>query len=145
VKLEYRLDDEVNDYPALWRYKDISLSELISRMTCEYLVKDGTTYEVTMTSKEINELTVIYLKEEEYDNHMNELHYGYIGFEFKEIIRENEYKLIQSRDIHSHSEASHILHFDVVDLGEKLGEFIVDSREIDEDRNCYVYYGTFTN
>ncbi|MCA1064848.1 hypothetical protein QTG56_24890 (plasmid) [Rossellomorea sp. AcN35-11] len=145
MKLEYRLDDEINEYPALWHYKDIPLSELISRMTCEYLVRDGKTYEVTMTTKEPNNVTVIYVKEEDFQNNPNEHHYGYIGFEFKEVINKDEYKLVQSRDIESHSEASHILHCDTMYLGEHLGEFKVDSREIDEDRKCYVYYGTFDN
>ena len=39
MRLEYRLNDETKGYPALWNYTNISNSEIIARMTCEYFIK----------------------------------------------------------------------------------------------------------
>ncbi len=40
MRLEYRLNDETKGYPALWNYANISNSEIIARMTCEYFIKE---------------------------------------------------------------------------------------------------------
>ena len=50
MRLEYRLNDETKGYPALWNYANISNSEIIARMTCEYFIKEKNTYVVTATS-----------------------------------------------------------------------------------------------
>jgi hypothetical protein len=145
MKLEYRLDDVLSDFPALWRYDDISLSELVCRMTCEYFYKDGKNYIVSATSKEPNNENVIYIKEEGF-NSLDERKYKHIGLEFKEVISKDIYNFIESKDLDSHDEALHYLHCDYVYLqrGNFLSEFKLDSRELDEDRKCYIFYGNFT-
>ncbi|WP_100408032.1 hypothetical protein [Bacillus solitudinis] len=147
MKLEYRLDSKEEDYPALWLYDNLSVSELVSRMTCEYFVIEGNTYHVIMTAKEPENLTVIYVKREEFKNNSGDFKYDLIGFEYKEVIEKDNYQLIQTKELESHDEALLTLHCDAVYLEKdgSLKEFKVDSREIDEDRKCYVYYGTFSN
>lgn len=137
-KLEYRLDDDWN-YPALWYYTHLSTSELVARMTCEYFIKENKTYLVTGTRKE-HEMTIIYIKEELVTNE-KETPYTYIGFEIKEILSVGNYHTIERRELYSHEEALELLHYDVILLGDR--EFHLDSRELDEDRNCYVYYGNY--
>jgi hypothetical protein len=136
--LEYRLDDNRN-YPALWYYKELSTSELVARMTCEYFIKDNKTYLVTGTQKETG-ITVIYIKEEAISNEY-EVTYPYIGFEMKEVLSVGRYNTIEAKELFSHEEALELLHYDVILLGAR--EFHLDSRELDEDRNCYVYYGRY--
>jgi hypothetical protein len=146
LRLEYRLDDEIKHFPALWHYDHLSISEIVSRMTCEYFVKDGSTYHVTMTVKEPEGLIVIYVTKEEFKEDQFEKIYQYIGFEMREIQRSGDSKLLEGKELFSHDEAMDVLHCDVIYVnreGEFL-EFKLDSREIDEDRKCYVYYGTFT-
>lgn len=60
MRLEYRLNDETKGYPALWNYTNISNSEIIARMTCEYFIKDKNTYVVTATSVDPDGTVVIY-------------------------------------------------------------------------------------
>jgi hypothetical protein len=136
--LEYRLDDNRN-YPALWFYTQLSTSELVARMTCEYFIKENKTYSVTGTRKE-KEMTIIFIKEETVTNE-KETTYPYIGFEFKEILAMGRYHTIERREIFSHEEALELLHYDVILIDGR--ELHLDSRELDEDRNCYIYYGKY--
>ncbi|HYK75315.1 MAG TPA: hypothetical protein VEV44_19640 [Pseudoneobacillus sp.] len=139
MRLEYRLDDGLH-YPALWYYDHLSTVELVARMTCEYFIKERKTYTITATRKEKN-MTVIYLEEELDDVEGIERIYSHIGFEVKEVQNKGRYHTIDERDLHSHDEALELFHCDVILLGER--EFHLDSRELDEDRKCYVYYGSF--
>ena len=61
MRLEYRLNDETKGYPALWNYANISNSEIIARMTCEYFIKEKNTYVVT-ASVDPDGTTVIYIQ-----------------------------------------------------------------------------------
>lgn len=146
LRLEYRLDDEFKHYPALWHYDKLSVSEIVSRMTCEYFVKEGSTYRVTLTVKEPEGMIVIYISKEEFKEDQFEKNYNFIGFETREIQNYGDSKLLESKDLFSHDEAMDVLHCDVIYINreDKCLEFKLDSREIDEDRKCYVYYGAFT-
>ena len=62
MRLEYRLNDETKGYPALWNYANISNSEIIARMTCEYFIKEKNTYVVTATSVDPDGTAVIYIQ-----------------------------------------------------------------------------------
>jgi hypothetical protein len=136
--LEYRLDDGRN-YPALWYYNHLNMIELVARMTCEYFIKDNKTYTVTGTRKEPG-VTVIYLKEDFTSNEF-EKHYSHIGFELKEVLAAGRYHTIESRELFTHDEALELFHCDVIIVNDR--EFHLDSRELDEDRKCYVYYGHY--
>ncbi|MDF2857589.1 MAG: hypothetical protein K0Q87_3440, partial [Neobacillus sp.] len=85
MKLEYRLDDEFNKYPALWNYPNITPSEATARMTCEYFVKDGETYQVTGTAKDPDGTAVLFVKKENYSPDPTDIIYSHIGFEIREL------------------------------------------------------------
>ncbi|MGG3468323.1 hypothetical protein ABES02_12670 [Neobacillus pocheonensis] len=144
MRLEYRLDDG-NQYPALWSYVDISRMEAVARMTCEFFVKEGETYAVTATAMDPDGSAVLYVKKERFASDYTETHYSHIGFEVRELTR-NGSSLIETKEIWDHEEVLQALHSDFIFIHQngKFLEFTMDSREIDEDRKCYVYYGNFT-
>ncbi|MCI0764190.1 hypothetical protein [Bacillus sp. TL12] len=145
MRLEYRLNDETKQYPALWNYADISVSEAVARMTCEYFIKEGDTYVVTATAMDPDGTAVLYVQKETFFDDPSEPTYSHIGFEIRELQEVNSI-LIESKDVWTHDEILTYLHSDILYV-QKDGifmEFILDSREIDEDRKCYVYYGNFT-
>jgi hypothetical protein len=145
LHLEYRLDDEFAHYPALWNYQNITPVEAVARMTCEYFVKDGETYAVTATALDPDGTSVLYVKKESYSNDISERAYSHIGFEFRELTG-TSYTLVDNKEVWSHEEILVTLHSDFIYLQRdgKFMEFELDSREIDEDRKCYIYYGKFT-
>nr|WP_263323232.1 hypothetical protein [Neobacillus sp. Marseille-Q6967] len=145
MRLEYRLDDEGSKYPALWNYPNISSIEATARMTCEFFVKDGGTYSVTATAIDPDGTAVLYVEKESYANDPSDTFYSHIGFEIREL-RETGSVLVETREIWEHEELLSTLHSDFIYIQQdKLFlEFALDSREIDEDRKCYVYYGKFT-
>jgi hypothetical protein len=145
LRLEYRLDDEYQKFPALWNYLNLAVTEAVARMSCEYFVKEGEIYVVTATAIDPDETVVLYLKKERYSNDSTEIKYLQIGFEIREISGDNS-TLLESKEVWNHEEVLSTLHSDIIYIkrdGEFL-EFTLDSREIDEDRKCYVYYGNFT-
>ncbi|MDR7002422.1 hypothetical protein [Neobacillus niacini] len=145
MRLEYRLDDQDLNYPALWSYQDIPEAEAVARMTCDFFVKDGQTYAVTATAMDPDGMAVLYVKKENYLNEEIERRYSHIGFELRELCPSGT-KLIESKELWGHEEVMTILHSDFIYIHKdgRYLEFSLDSREIDEDRKCYVYYGNFT-
>ncbi|MBY7110958.1 hypothetical protein ILT06_08540 [Bacillus sp. 17RED48] len=145
MRLEYRLNDETKRYPALWNYANISNSEIIARMTCEYFIKDNKTYVVTATSVDPDGTAVIYIQKEEFANDPSDPTYSHIGFEVREL-SETSSSIIDRKDVWNYEEILPSLHSDLIYIqhdGMHM-EFALDSREIDEDRRCYIYYGNFT-
>ena len=145
MRLEYRLNDEAKQYPALWNYADISITETVARMTCEYFVKEGDTYVVTATAMDSDGTAVLYIEKEKFFDDSSEKTYSHIGFEIRELQGINSI-LIESKDVWNHEEILTYLHSDILYVQKDglLMEFTLDSREIDEDRKCYIYYGEFT-
>ncbi|MDM5187884.1 hypothetical protein QUF99_11255 [Bacillus sp. DX4.1] len=145
MRLEYRLNDEVKQYPALWNYLKIPVSEAVARMTCEYFVKEGNTYVVTATAMDPDGTAVLYVKKEKFLNDSSENRYSHIGFEIRELQGAGSI-LVESKDVWDHEEILTSLHSDVLYIQRDgiFMEFSLDSREIDEDRKCYIYYGNFT-
>ncbi|MCP1123233.1 hypothetical protein NKR74_07765 [Bacillus sp. 3103sda1] len=145
MRLEYRLNDEAKQYPALWNYANIPISETVARMTCEYFIKEGDTYVVTATAMDPDGTAVLYVKREKFFDDSSETTYSHIGFEIRELQGANSI-LIESKDVWNHEELLTYLHSDILYVQRDgiLMEFTLNSREIDEDRKCYVYYGEFT-
>jgi hypothetical protein len=145
LRLEYRLDDEFKHYPALWNYLNITPAEAVARMTCEYFVKDLVTYAVTATAMDPDGTAVLYVKEENYLNDSSDTRYSHIGFEVREL-KGKDSVLLEKKDVWEHEEILTALHSDIlyIQRNGKFLELALDSREIDEDRKCYVFYGTFT-
>ena len=145
MRLEYRLDDEYQKYPALWNYQNLTVSETVARMSCEYFVKEAETYVVTATAIDPDGTTVLYVKKEKSFDDVMDDRYTHIGFEVRELQR-NRSVLIEKKEVWNHEEVLAVLHSDIIYIQSegRLLEFTLDSREIDEDRKCYVYYGNFT-
>jgi hypothetical protein len=145
LRLEYRLDDEYQKFPALWSYQNLTVSEAVARMSCEYFVKEGETYVVSATALDTDGTTVLYVKKESYSDDLIEEDYTHIGFEVRELQR-NRSVLIEKKEVWNHEEVLTVLHSDIIYIQRdgRFMEFTLDSREIDEDRKCYVYYGKFT-
>lgn len=144
MRLEYRLDDE-DKYPALWNYLNISREEAAARMTCEYFVKENETYIVSATAMDPDGTAVIYIKKESFANDSFESYYSHIGFEVRELTGSGS-AVIEKKEVWDHEEVLTTLLSDSIYIQRdgKFLEFTLDSREIDEDRKCYVYYGNFT-
>lgn len=145
MRLEYRLDDEVKQYPALWNYMNITSIEAVARMTCEYFVKEGETYAVSGTAVDPDGTAVLYVRKESYTNDSSDTMYTHIGFEVREL-KGNSSTLVERREVWEHEEILATLHSDFIYIHKdaKFLEFELDSREIDEDRKCYIFYGVFT-
>ncbi|MFB6466438.1 hypothetical protein ACE38V_06375 [Cytobacillus sp. Hz8] len=145
MRLEYRMDEEFQKFPALWSYQNLTVSEAVARMSCEYFVKEGETYLVTATAIDPDGTTVLYVKKENPYTDVTEINYSHIGFEVRELQR-NGSVLVEQKEVWNHEEVLSVLHSDIIYIqreGRWL-EFTLDSREIDEDRKCYIYYGSFT-
>ncbi|MEH7503328.1 hypothetical protein V7152_15170 [Neobacillus drentensis] len=145
MRLEYRLDDEYQKFPALWNYQNLTVSETVARMSCEYFVKEAETYVVTATAIDPDGTSVMYVKKEKSFDDVTEEMYSHIGFEVRELQR-NRSVLIENKEVWNHEEVLAVLHSDIIYIRRdgSFMEFTLDSREIDEDRKCYVYYGSFT-
>jgi hypothetical protein len=145
MRLEYRLDDEFNNNPPLYHYQDISRVEATARMTCEYFVKDRETFVVRATSMDPDGTAVIYVKRETYSHDSTDTIYSHIGFEVRELVGTASI-VVEKKDVWEHEEIVATLHSDFIYVHKngKFLEFSLDSREIDEDRKCYIFYGKFT-
>jgi len=139
------LDDEYQKFPALWNYSNLTISEAVARMSCEYFVKEGQTYVVTATATDPDGTTVLYVKEEKSSDEGMDHIYSQIGFEIRELQRNRSF-LLEKREVWNHEEVLALLHSDIIYIQKDRSylEFTLDSREIDEDRKCYVYYGNYT-
>lgn len=145
MRLEYRMDEEYQKFPALWSYQNLTVSEAVARMSCEYFVKEGETYLVTATAIDPDGTTVLYVKKENSYTVVTEINYLHIGFEVRELQR-NGSVLVEQKEVWNHEEVLSVLHSDIIYIQREGSwlEFTLDSREIDEDRKCYIYYGSFT-
>ncbi|WP_078434778.1 hypothetical protein [Metabacillus halosaccharovorans] len=137
-KLEYRLNDERNHYPAIYHYSFSDPYEIFCRRLCDFFIKEKKVYKRTSSSLE-DEYYVIYV-EEETDEYIFEQaeSYTHVSLEVREY---NEYSvspLIFTYDLYSHEEALSLIGNDYLWIEEEEYEKI--SAEIDEDRSTYVLY-----
>ncbi|WP_226527664.1 hypothetical protein [Metabacillus niabensis] len=137
-KLEYRLNDDRNHYPAIYHYSFSDPYEIFCRRLCDFFIKEKKVYKRTSSSLE-DEYYVIYV-EEETDEYVFEQaeSYTHVTLEVREY---NEYSvspLIFTYDLYSHEEALSLIGNDYLWIEEEEYEKI--SAEIDEDRSTYVLY-----
>ncbi|RSK27168.1 hypothetical protein EJF36_09915 [Bacillus sp. HMF5848] len=149
MKMEYRLNDEKQNYPAIYHYSSLDVMEITCRLSCEYFVKNKRVYKAVSTALEPNELHIIYVEEHKMVSYEDESTYGNIGFEIREIHSNNKAPVIKREQVFSHADVVSYLHSDFIYIPndiktETYKEMQLDSLEIDEDRNCYVFYGIFT-
>lgn len=137
-KLEYRLNDERKEYPALYHYEFSDPYEIFCRRLCDYFIKGKKVYKQTSSSLE-DEYYVIYV-EEETDEFIFEQadHYKHVTLEVRDYKEYNESPLIFTYDLYSHEEALSLIGNDYLWIQDEEYEKI--SAEIDEDRSTYVLY-----
>lgn len=139
-RLEYRLLDEMKDYPLLYHYEAISAQELALRLCCGRFVKEGRAYEKTSAAQEIMQYVIylqpseILLQEDWPDSRRCEP-----CFELRRLTgRKGEALLLNSYTIEDEKELQLILLCDYqFFLGE---EHLVEAIEMNEDRSCYICY-----
>ncbi|WP_368658976.1 hypothetical protein AB3Z07_07565 [Metabacillus halosaccharovorans] len=137
-KLEYRLNDERNHYPAIYHYSFSDPYEIFCRRLCDFFIKEKKVYKRTSSSLE-DEYYVIYV-EEETDAYVFEQAESYTHVSL-EVRKYNEYSvspLIFTYNLYSHEEALSLIGNDYLWIEEEEYEKI--SAEIDEDRSTYVLY-----
>lgn len=139
-KLEYRLNDERNQYPALYHYEFSDPNEIFCRRLCDYFIKGKKVYRKTSSSLE-EEYYVIYV-EEETDEYVFEQadSYSHVTLEVRDYQEYSVSPLIFTYDLYSHDEALSLIGNDYLWIQETEYEKV--SAEIDEDRSTYVLYMT---
>ena len=136
--LEYRLNDESKNYPAIFHFQDLDKFEIYCRRICNYIIKEGIIYRKTSSLLE-DALFAIYVEvdteEELFDD---ALVYKQITLEIR-LFHEDEYSaLLYTYDLNTHEEAFDLIGSDFLQIGRN--EYKVIAAEIDEDRSTYVLY-----
>lgn len=143
AKLEYRLFDVENDYPALYHYDSIPKDEIVTRFLCDYFIKDGVVYEKTSNAIE-QPLHVIYVKRANDEipipmNRRSTVGTGFIVMEVREYREDaKEYPIIQNLELSDLTDMAIIGQCNYLTL--EGVEWEQTSLEIDEDRQTYVLY-----
>lgn len=141
-KLEYRLFDQANGYPAIYYYDVIPREEIAVRFFCDYFIKAGKVYEKTSAAIE-EPIHVIYVKEceDEFANNPKPVGLigGYVILEVREYREDTEnYRLIQTLEFSDLLELLLYVQSNYIVLNDV--EWERTSTEIDEDRKVYVMY-----
>ncbi len=137
-KLEYRLNDELKQYPALYHYDFSDPYEIFCRRLCDYFIKEKKVYKQTSSSLE-DEYYVIYVEEETDEYVFDQADsYSHVTLEVRDYQEYSVSPLIYTYDLYSHEEALSFIGNDYLWIQEVEYEKI--SAEIDEDRSTYVLY-----
>lgn len=141
-QLEYRLNKESEQYPAIYHYHALNRSELLCRRMCDYFVKENKIYKRTSSAKE-KDLFVIYV-EEVFDEQpfQDAVTYKNVTLEIRLFKEEEPSPLLFTFHLTSHEEAFDFFGNDYFQFGEYEYELICT--EIDEDRSTYVLYVDLT-
>ncbi|EGW39536.1 hypothetical protein [Desulfosporosinus sp. OT] len=148
AKLEYRLFDMENGYPALYHYESIPKDEIVIRFLCDYFIKDGIVYEKTSNAIE-PPLHIIYVKKATDEipipvDHRSTVGQGFIMMEIREYREDaQEYPIIQNLELSSLTDLAIIGQCNYLTL--EGVEWEQTSLEVDEDRRTYVLYAEKTS
>ncbi|MBB6443914.1 hypothetical protein [Bacillus benzoevorans] len=135
--LEYRLNDETKNYPAIYQYMDLNKTEIYCRRRCDYFIKEGIIYRKTSSLMEDNRF-VIYVEEDtEEELFYHAPIYKQITLEIR-FQHEEDSPLLYTYDLNSHEEAFDFIGNEFLQIGRN--EYEVTAAEIDEDRSTYVLY-----
>jgi len=143
AKLEYRLFDEENDYPALYHYNSIPKDEIVVRFLCDYFIKDGVVYEKTSNAIE-PPLHIIYVNKANDEipipkHHRSKVGMGFIVMEIREYRDDAlEYPILQNLELSNLMDIAIIGQCTYLTL--EGVEWEQTSLEVDEDRQTYVLY-----
>ncbi|WP_273123819.1 hypothetical protein [Bacillus weihaiensis] len=137
-KLEYRMNDERNNYPAIYHYEFDEPNEIFCRRLCDYFVKGKKVFKQTSTSLE-DEYYVIYLEEDTDEYVFDDAKvYSHVTLEVRDYHEYSVSPLLYTYELFSHQEALTLIGNDYLWIDEMEYEKI--SAEIDEDRSTYVLY-----
>jgi len=143
MELIYYLHDR-GKYDPIYEYKKekISEDEILARQLCTFFIKEGIQYKLICNEGSLNNdtETITVEKDEVARDFYKEKSYpAGIHMEFREYKYLQDMPLLHTQPLDSHWEAIKFLLKDIVHLP-GIGECHVDSTEIDEDRQCYVFY-----
>ncbi|MBT2681000.1 RNA helicase [Bacillus sp. ISL-35] len=142
-KLTYFIHDGKGGYEALYEYTSaaVGIDEFYARQLCTYFVIKGNQYE--LVSNEMNgEEEILVLEDRGRNNSfIDEKNYRGLGIhvEFRRYRESENYKLLSAVPCQTHLDVIRYLLKDVTDVPE-VGQMVVTSTEIDEDRGVYVLY-----
>lgn len=141
--LEYRLFNELQEFPVLYSYETIDPLEIALRFTCDYFIKNKTVYQKTSCAVE-QDCYVIYVQSLGADTEDAALpvintNSRAVSLQLRHYQAESsEHPLIHTFQFHDPITALLQLQSDFLYwLGQ---EWEKTSSEIDEDRKCYIYY-----
>ncbi|WP_226681738.1 RNA helicase [Sutcliffiella horikoshii] len=143
MELIYYLHDR-GSYDPIYEYKKgkISEDEIFARQLCTFFIKEGIQYKLICNEGTLDDSaeTITVEKDEIARNFYKEKSYpSGIHIEFREYKYLQDMPVLHTQPLESHWEAIKFLLKDIVHLP-GIGECHVDSTEIDEDRQCYVFY-----
>ena len=142
-KLIYYIDKGHGHYEPFYEYTipSVEIDEVYARQLCTYFVMRGTQYE--LTSNEMNGEEEILVIKEIGRNLSGEDEKSFRGkglhIEFRSPNERENFRLIARIPCATHLDVIRFLLKDVVDIP-GIGQKLVTSTEIDEDRGVYVLY-----
>lgn len=142
-QLTYYIDKGHNHYEPFYEYTipNVGIDEMYARQLCTYFIMRGTQYE--LTSNEMNMDEDILVIKEIGRNLPGEDEQSFRGegihIEFRSPHERESFRLFSRIPCSSHFDVLRFLLKDVVDVP-KIGQKLVTSTEIDEDRGVYVIY-----
>lgn len=142
-KLIYYIDKGNGQYEPFYEYSlpNIGLDEFYTRQLCTYFIMRGTQYELVANEMKGQE-DILVIKEigRNLSGEDEQIFRGKgIYLEFRSPIERDNYRLLSRIPCQTHFEVLRFLLKDVVDVP-GIGQKLVTSREIDEDRGVYVIY-----
>ncbi|MDI6813206.1 MAG: hypothetical protein QMC95_13215 [Desulfitobacteriaceae bacterium] len=140
--LEYRLDDAVQNYPALYHYRNISTDELTLRLLCDFYIKQNQVYEHTWSAVE-EDVYVIYVTRSAEENLTATLSspaaIGSVILEVREFFEgQGDYPLIENKEFPAIQELIPYVLAGYRTIQGQVWE--TSTLEVDEDRSTYVLY-----
>ena len=144
-RLIYYVDKGNGHYEPFYEYTEtnVGIDEFYARQICTYFIMRGTQYELVSNEME-EDMEVLVLKEMgrnlsgEDEKSFRERG---IHIEFRNPNERENYRLLSRIPCDTHFEVIRYLLKDVVDIP-SIGQMLVTSTEIDEDRGVYVIYVT---
>jgi hypothetical protein len=142
-KLTYYIDKGNDEYEPFFEYTvpEVGIDELYARQLCTYFIMRGKQYE--LLSNEMNGEEDQLMLREMGSNPNTTDERGYHGkglhIEIRRFREEEDYKLLALVPCQNHFEVIRYLLKDVADVPD-IGQKLVTSTEIDEDRGVYVLY-----
>ncbi|MBD8026007.1 RNA helicase [Ureibacillus sp. Re31] len=141
--LTYYLDKGNGHYEPFYEYTtaNVGIDEFYARQLCTYFILRGTQYELT-SNEMLGEEEILVIKEigRNYPGEDEKSFRGMgVHIEFRSPDERNNFPLLSRIPCPSHFDVLRYLVKDVVDVP-GIGQKLVTSTEIDEDRGVYVLY-----